>query len=895
MTISKQDTVVTYTVQYRSGISSGVWSSDNYPSGEPRIDVDQLTLALPPRMSVATLSRERGLLNVAGRQYVQALDLRGKQVKIVLTDTAQGSVTWYGYVADIADQVDATASIPVALPTDPPTTVHSGRATYTAYGLEYHLSEVTLQHSVTDVGNVGEIIPFNLSAVGGGIEGNRTGSEDGGSFRFASTATYQWTARDVAEYLLRIFNDATGENWSLGGYANYLDRIVDVWRFSVGQSIFAALNDVIGTRYGFAWKLVKTSDNSDPVITVVSTLASSYSAGDILIPPNQDVVTLSLHEDPSIGKPSYDHVENAHYDNIVARGGPIRCGFTMHKGDSEEAPLDIDYGTIEEGWDGADLTAYNAAASDEARQESRYRSLWRDFVLPASWDGEMSTPTATFNCIPTMKQSDESYPLDLTAQQTKYYRDWRFDRIIPLADTSSGAARWRGPLVIGFDRTDSTYYELTAPVEGKTPIGVAILDDRPGVRLLTRYAHQLGKDDFSGSSDHSPELDWRELFITVMTPTNERATWTETASSAYPGPIEKTLTIDVPDAEIWFLAGGTVTGVNAAATGLEIVGSGGSIVRNDLDILKRVAQAAASWYSQPRTKLRVPYTHCDLVLDSSGDSRLGQVVKETYTGTGVTPTGTIISRITYRLGTTQTSEFETEWRDLGVASLLRGVRGDQGSSPTRGASHGYRPRAAASAPEVIVPPAAALASAGSLVLADSSGNIYGNGPESAPTETGVTIQNAVKSNGDAESAAHTGAGGWVWVRKHGSTWYRTAPNHDFLTYDASTRDLVFLYNLIRGPDDTLINSAAITVPVSTNASIVFGGAFGATSGSLALSTAGLDWYYDVGNIQTASDGSLVSLTSSLYRPTLTALGPTEDVVIGGTTLHFVAGIYTGNS
>lgn len=742
MSASITRTQLTWTFGYRAAINSGAFTSDVDGNGDPYTYVDELTYSLAPALSRARLSRDYTLVVSPGastsRAVVPALDLRGQQVKITITD-GTNTLTWYGYVPQISEQVNGSSSVPVATPASTPETVHKGNSSYIAYGLEYHLTEVLMYHSFTSEGYISEIIPFNYSVAGGGIQGNRSAAKAVDRYTFDPSNTDTWSAMDVAEYLVGEFNSYSGQSWTLGGQYASLATTVETWEFRHGQSLFAALNEVIHPRNGFTWYLTKTGDAAEPVIYVVSTADAAYSAGDITIPANANVVELSLHQSSFIEEATYHHVENAHYDTIIARGGPIRVAFTMDPAD----------GSLAIGWDAADETAYNAAADDDARQQSRYRSVYRDFIVPAAWDGTVNA----INCLPVLDTSDEATPLDLTTSQTLYFRDLRLDPITPLQDGTSDPPRWRPPLVIMYDTANTRYIDLTSPPDGVTPVGVSILDDRPGVRMHTRFGHQLGADDFGGTSDFTAEFDWRDMLVTVMIPTNERLEWSETAADATPGPLERRLYIDVPEAELWFLPEDTVTGTNTDGSDVTRVANPGTVVRNDLATLKRVAQSAALWYGRRRTKLDVRYSHGFLVVDGSGNHRLGHVISETHTGSSTQPTGTIISRVTYRLGTRQTSEFSTDFLDLDLQGLARKRKYRQpgrGGRMGHGARPDYRPASTEAPPQVIVPPAPGSGASGTntvpvQITASTDYNtytasVYGAGWNAAATETGVTLE-----------------------------------------------------------------------------------------------------------------------------------------------------------
>lgn len=631
-----------YTVKTKSALA------DEFVAAPASVRVDMVSFDLAPNIRKAKLSQVFGVVNDGSvESAVASADIVGKIVEIVLTETSivggvvvEGdSVSWIGYIAAVGTRAYGqlkSHAVPGAAAADYDTGINE----WTAYGLEFYLDRHEFSGCATDAGTVGHVIGFN---VGTGTRSrqryaNRSTGKSGGSYTFSTSSPVEWTARDVAEHIIRVANDEFGTSFALAGQDSALANITRQWDLT-GLTYSAALTRVINPKDGFVW-FVDNQSIEVRTITDVDILESGTAT--VLVPKNSTVLTLNLAESETSDVPTIQQVENSHFDQIVVRGARMVTCFTIN----------VPWSNLEKGWTAAEETAYEAL--DDSGSDS-LGHVYTRYVVPAGWNGLANTK----ECLPRVNHATGAP--DYTTQQEFWRPDLRFMRTLPLPEPpyvgNPRTGEMRRPFGMVLD--DAGKFVMIEKGGDGAPGSIRMLDDDLGVIIGTPKQHIYGRNHTAQSG---AKFDYEETSFTVAMETDDHVRIQRTAVDLEPGAVPRTKFIDIPDAELWTIVDGTMTDI--AADGSAVFQSGNAIIRNDSDILSRTADIAQSWYGRTRNRISVPYKTA-IILD-----HLGKVVKETTIGGATVPTGTIINQIRYDV-VGQSVNVNTDFFDLNVIGLGR--------------------------------------------------------------------------------------------------------------------------------------------------------------------------------------------------------------------------------
>ena len=142
------------------------------------------------------------------------------------------------------------------------------------------------------------------------------------------------------------------------------------------------------------------------------------------------------------------------------------------------------------------------------------------------------------------------------------------------------------------------------------PCQFTLIDQGLAMDIRYRPNHYHAKNHFLGDTQVLPKLDYDSMIATVCLETDTRPAVDVLLGAPGVGR-NRTLTIAVPNVEVWIIATGTVLGIN------EEVGEGGlrglnvyrgtRIVRDDTDRLRHVAALAKAVYGKHRKAVNVRY------------------------------------------------------------------------------------------------------------------------------------------------------------------------------------------------------------------------------------------------------------------------------------------------
>jgi hypothetical protein len=641
----------------------------------------RVSFALAPEVSTAELVRHYGLIEdtasptEAGPELVAPATVSDYHVKIVLT-RGTDTHTWYGLITSRQDHPGKpyAADYPIAAGRSKP----MGYQTFRCHGWEYLLTRHSIQEAVLAAktgwakGGIYAPLVFNSRSRQGKLAGNRSATKDttDGCYLFSDASDRTtWTALDVLEYLLALFDRDFSVKFALGDPVGALDGLesqhdalatyADVWDLH-GLTFADAIMRLASPARGFAW----FCQGDQPTLTVVSTVSSPVMDGaTVAIPDNPRTIAGDLDTSEVVTAPVIRAVDDAYYHSVSVYGDLLRVCFTAGFSTGHHAAFD----GFEKNWLTALETTYAALDDDDAMMAQAYDHLYCSYKLADAWDG-------LTGAIRVLIHAGFNGTIDPDSLATNWHRrSLVLDRTIPYLQADGTE---RAPLVLAWSADDAAYFRVDRPDPLELqPAHVRILDNELGIALSARYPHQYGLNTFAGAnSDRDAEIDYRQVLATVALHTQERVQFAlDTDRPLLPDEQPQDKVISVPGLGIDYAVEGTVTDWTGGDT-LTRVAAGGEYLRNDHDTLARIAAIAAAWYGRRRFQIEAEYSVARLL------PYLGYLLTNvSYNGSTLTA-GTIISRITYKFaGDRQAVHFATNFTDVdwGAMFAARGATAER--------------------------------------------------------------------------------------------------------------------------------------------------------------------------------------------------------------------------
>jgi len=519
------------------------------------------------------------------------IDLREQFIQIRSTDANGTRAIWTGVVGPEMFQLHATAD-------ENP----SGLQTIVAYGLEHLLDRISITtarvlFSPGQVSTINWVPVFNERYRRGMAEaGNRSTDVQTADVHVFSDDGAVWTNLDIANYLLTYhvkgstyYREGDVE-FVLSGQYSILDEITGVHRFE-GFSVRQALNHLIERQRGLGWT-IRTSGSGIVSIHIFSVFGNDVSAGDVTIAANAEQVGIDLDSQIDVEE-AIIKAATPTYHAIRVQGARLKCTFSV----------DVTGGALEKDWTAGEETAYGTATDDE-RCTDTHEKVFQRFRLSSSWDWETLWGGNTGVAAPRINPDgsvDDS-------QACQYWNDFKtlLGRF-PLDAYDGNGVQMVKPLILVQDPLDGGNY---VQVDRPNPLsnlscGIKLLDDEFGFQLKPNgLNHILGRNHFAGSSMQEVAYDYETMVATLGVVSDERLR-VELFAADYQSVVNpRVLELDVPDAEMWYVAPQTifavVDGGRATVTG-ETLGNGGGLLRDDSGRLRTIAALAQAWYGQPRT------------------------------------------------------------------------------------------------------------------------------------------------------------------------------------------------------------------------------------------------------------------------------------------------------
>jgi hypothetical protein len=592
-----------------------------------------------------------------------------------------------------------------------------------ACGLAQELDKNVLASSVctndgTTTIRIDELLVFNDDLVAGYVEtGNRSAAritdptrEGYESYVFSNEKTgagqpYRWSAKDIAEYLL-TWHAPPEMKFKLAGDLELLANLsaFEPPEFRVaGCTIFEALNRLFDRRRGLTWSIrpprapqsgQEAGDDAEAFeIWVSSTVDEDVVFDDYTLTANPDVISIPVR--------SLEHLIKEHelrldvlaaYDKIVVSGERVLVCCTV-------SPAD---GTLEKAWDSDLENTYKAGlrsttgdtgsersseAIDEARKDDYWDRVYRAYRIPKTWGFSAGNGTSGTKSNVSISLTNEGRLNMASSAPAAPVRNWghRIARHLPLRSSqiSGGwennvAPDYRAPFVL-VKKADGTYqYSEKVEVKGNGSLGnVTPLDQDFGLHVSASPNHVLAKNVWNSgatpsASKFNPDghgFDYREMIATVAFHTDARLRVVVEVSQIgggmiSPGTAERTLQIDVPNTELWWIAPNTVIGRKDNGEldyTLPSTIPATRIVRDDSERLRKIAALAKAWYGTRRAGMSL------LLHDASQSLPIGTYVRSVQDVSGFESINSVVTCVRYD-AVNQTTQIQTQFAELDVVA-----------------------------------------------------------------------------------------------------------------------------------------------------------------------------------------------------------------------------------
>ncbi|HEV7301615.1 MAG TPA: hypothetical protein VGN72_19780 [Tepidisphaeraceae bacterium] len=457
-------------------------------------------------------------------------------------------------------------------------------------------------------------------------------SDDAG----APAVSQAWSAYDIAEYLLANYTDPD-IGWRLSGAQDVLDclRAIKPPRFDPGkgQSLKQLLDRLFDRRRGFGWRVRVGlaapagggAGGAKPEVAeveVLSLIGEPVVIDDVTIPT---AVAATVLDTDTFGHwidtPSIETSSAVRYGRIVAVGPrTISC-----------CTFSVAEGTLVKGWTDDEQTGYadtlapgataDPNASDDERASEKFRHVYAHYLVKRDWDwlsknGEPATPALAFPVAPALddngKLKSPRAPADARSWGHVFLKSLPLPKPQKQADDGTAEPGYREMFAL-VERPESgtpgqpghrakRHVFLDNPGgDGDPSCNVQPLDAEFGVELRLRPNHLIARGTFSSASGtkskREPVYDYRTLLVTAAIETDQRL---RVAVDVPGGDPKRVLTIDVADAQFWFVLKGTVTDV---VGGKLVRHEADEVVRDDSDQLRQVAAMGRAWYGRRRAAL----------------------------------------------------------------------------------------------------------------------------------------------------------------------------------------------------------------------------------------------------------------------------------------------------
>jgi hypothetical protein len=194
---------------------------------------------------------------------------------------------------------------------------------------------------------------------------------------------------------------------------------------------------------------------------------------------------------------------------------------------------------------------------------------------------------------------------------------------------------------------------------------VKMMDSEVALKIEPSINHILARDSFDSEiegSDVEPIYGFYGLNVTVALDTDENIKVRAKVGNFEDIEEPKTLTIQVPDAFLWYLTPGTMVGITDGAIVRDAVGG---ILRDDSDRLRQIAALALAWYGERRAILDISYARI------TNPGVLGSFVRSVSDSWNRRLSGTVITSLEWNFESgQQKTTINTSFADIQFEQII---------------------------------------------------------------------------------------------------------------------------------------------------------------------------------------------------------------------------------
>lgn len=421
-----------------------------------------------------------------------------------------------------------------------------------------------------------------------------------------------------------------------------------------GRSIFECLNALLRPERGVGWKLVYGTDANGsargPQIAVFATNTAATSVGSSIIEASTRTQDIDLSDRWDIDGFTTTSTSETDYGQVIARGAHILSCFSMS----------VDDGSLDRGWTDADEEEYNNPPSaptsgdnmwekiDDARQQLK---AYSEFVPKEGWNWKAKNGEGSGTAVLVNPIGIDATNTIIEKCSDRMRNHLRFESFIPIEDAI--VSRIGEDLVPEYMRpkvfvkwTDEIgtlgWHDMGITTTPSAPrASISALNDKLGLRVETSPKHQLAitRPTNVSEGDYKRLAPWNKLIMTAAMRTSRRVERSWIISGGDPN---RTLYIEVPNAELWIIAPNTPYKVNGNR---ELVRWDTRVVRNDGDKLAEIAGCAGLWYGSVHRDVQVSFSSLrfENVEPTIPLNEVGNVVESVVWGTTTVEVNTVIS------------------------------------------------------------------------------------------------------------------------------------------------------------------------------------------------------------------------------------------------------------
>jgi hypothetical protein len=503
--------------------------------------------------------------------------------------------------------------------------------------------------------------------------GNRSaGQNSDGIYEFSDDGDL-WSNLEVIQMLLALYTPEDGPPFVLAGQYDALGAFHDTIDLS-GLTVWNALLKLIDRRRGFGFVPIVTPTHVK--LYVFTTVDSTVRVGGVEVPANPLVTTFDLDRRIELQNCKIVRSNAVRADQITVIGKRMLSCFTVARAD----------GSLIYDWEAADQLAYDDGGyrktgyydltdaekeelNDTVRGSDRFATVYTRQRIPRNWNGTAGNgagggnnpvlPVCSDLGIVTVPGGAPFTPLDKKFEHwLPFEHNVDYSAGVPVAQREPTLMR---PFAMVQDEEQGNWHMVDNPGPALKedgccasvvmyPTGCAI-----GINGSPNHAYALGIFDPENAQPTATEPKVR-LSKTLATV----AMYTDSAlrvnlNRAGVGGVLKRKVIQVPDAEYWYVAPGTVLGLDTDG-GLKRV-AGAMVLRDDSDRLWEVAVQAYSWYGQERRSVMVEMQSLQAV------GTLGTFLQSIVTAGTELRSNTILSSMSWDFKERRTS-VETAWAEF---------------------------------------------------------------------------------------------------------------------------------------------------------------------------------------------------------------------------------------